>query len=64
MAEFPTRCRVVPELAALGISEIRESILPPYRIFFRLQDQRATLLGILDSRRNLEELILQRALRR
>ncbi len=59
---LPRRCRYVPELKDLGLTEFREAILPPYRLFFRLIERRVILLGVLDSRRDLEELLVQRAL--
>ena len=62
LSTLPRRCRFVPELKGLGLSEFRESILSPYRLFFRLVDQRVILLGVLDSRRDLEEILIQRAL--
>ncbi len=62
LTRLPRRCRYVPELKELGLTEFRESIMPPYRIFFRLADKRVILLGVLDSRRDLEELLIQRAL--
>ena len=59
---FPRRCRVVPELKEQLIQEYRELILGPYRIFFRLTEKKIGIVGVLDGRRDLEELILQRAL--
>ncbi len=62
LSRYPRRCRYVPEIKAIGLSEFRESIDPPYRILFRLVGKQAILLGILDSRRDLEALLIQRAL--
>ena len=62
LSTFPRRCRYVPELKAIGLTEFRELILPPYRIFFRLVEKRVILLGVLDSRRDLEEILVQRAI--
>ena len=62
LSSLPRRCRFVPELKGLGLAEFREAILPPYRIFFRLTEKRVILLGVLDSRRDLEEILIQRAL--
>ncbi len=62
LKEYPRRCRYVPELKAIGLTEFRESIYPPYRLFFRLIGHEAVLLGVLDSRRDLEALLIQRAL--
>jgi plasmid stabilization system protein ParE len=62
LSRLPRRCRYVPELKALGLTEFREAIVPPHRIFFRLVEQRVILLGVLDGRRDLEEILIQRAL--
>ena len=62
LSRHPRRCRYVPELKAIGLSEFRESIYPPYRLFFRLVGDRVILLGVLDSRRDLEALLIDRAL--
>lgn len=62
LSRLPRRCRYVPELKALGVTEIREAIVPPHRIFFRLIENRVILLGVLDGRRDLEEILIQRAL--
>ncbi len=32
---FPRRCRYLPELKDLGLTEFREAILPPYRILIQ-----------------------------
>lgn len=62
LATYPRRCRRVPELAEIGIEDFRELIVPPYRILFRLDGPRVNLLGVLDARRDLEEMLIQRAL--
>ncbi len=62
LSRHPRRCRYVPELKAIGLSEFRESICRPYRLFFRLVGDQVILLGVLDSRRDLEALLIDRAL--
>jgi len=62
LRDHPARCRWVPELKDLGVETYRELILPPYRICFRLEESRVVLLGVLDSRRDLEELLVKRLL--
>lgn len=62
LSSLPQRCRYVPELKAIGLMDFRELIFPPYRIFFRLVEKKVVLLGVLDSRRDLEEILIQRAL--
>ena len=63
LKSLPLRGRVVPELRALGLHDFREIVVKPYRIFFRVIDRRVVLLGVVDGRRDLTELLLERALR-
>ena len=62
LSVHPNRCRIVPELKDVGIREDREAITRPYRIIFRIVGSRVGIVGVLDSRRDLEELLLNRAL--
>ena len=58
----PTRCRVVPELRLEGLDVYRELIVRPYRIMFRLRSKDVVLLAVVDGRRDLQELLIERAL--
>lgn len=58
----PRRCRTIPELKEVRGAEYRELIVSPYRICFRIRELNVMLLGIFDSRRDLEEILLNRAL--
>ena len=60
----PLRCRIIPEIRAVGILDFRELIVPPYRVCFRIHGHDVVLLGVLDGRRDLAELLLQRVLSR
>ena len=62
LAEMPVRCRVVAELREHGITAYRELACEPYRIVFRVRGRVVVLLGVFDRRRDLEELLLERAL--
>ena len=62
LSTMARRARQVPELHEIGLFEYREMIEGPYRLIFRIIDQEVVLLGILDSRRDLEELLIQRAI--
>ncbi len=42
--------------------EYRELIAAPYRIFYRITGKVVSLLGVLDGRRELEEMLVNRAL--
>ena len=62
LTTHPTRGRIVPELKESGIKDYREPILRPYRVFFRVMGRVVGIVGVLDGRRDLEELLLNRVL--
>lgn len=62
LAEHPERCRAVPELAAHGLSMYRELLVRPYRLVFRVRARQVVILGVFDGRRDLESLLIERAL--
>ena len=57
---FPERGRIVPELLDQGISQYREMIIPPWRTLYRISENRVYVLSVLDSRRNIEDILLKR----
>jgi toxin ParE1/3/4 len=63
LSNHPGRCRVVPELKSVGVNEYRELIVSPYRVFFRVDGRDVGIIGVLDGRRDLEETLVQRAMR-
>jgi len=56
----PERCRIVPELYEHGITQYREMIISPWRIMYRIQDSSVFVLSVLDSRQNIEDVLLKR----
>lgn len=63
LKEFPERGRVVPELEKQNILEYRELIEGNYRIIFAIEDKNVIIHTIIDSRRNIEELLIKKLLR-
>ncbi len=57
---MPERCRIVPELKEQGIMQYRELIVKPWRIIFRITEKKVYVLSVLDSRRNIEDILLER----
>ncbi len=57
---MPERCRVVPELKAQSITQYKELIEAPWRIIFRIVEKKVYVLSVLDSRRNIEDILLRR----
>ena len=57
---FPQRKRVVPELQQIGILKYREIIHDRWRIIFKIDNTKVYVLLVVDSRRNLEDILFQR----
>ena len=57
---FPERGRVVPELLDQSILIYRELVVLPWRIIYRISDKFVYVLSVLDSRRNVEDILLKR----
>ena len=57
------RGRIVPELARLHIQQYRELVIPPYRLIFRIRGQQVLVLSVVDARRSLEDILLDRLIR-
>lgn len=57
------RGRVVPELALAGTRTWRELVVKPHRIVYRIRGDVVWVGAVLDGRRDLEELLLERLTR-
>jgi len=57
---FPDRGRIVRELRDQGIILYRELIVPPWRIIYRISEKTVYVLSVLDSRQNVEDILLRR----
>jgi len=60
---FSDRGHYPPELQRVHVLEYRELHYKPYRIIYRILDCRVFIHCVLDGRRNLQELLLERLLR-
>ena len=60
LKSLPLRGRIVPELARFEITTYRELVIPPYRLMYRVDADRVLVVGVFDSRRNLEDVLLSR----
>ena len=63
LAFHPNRCRIVPELKKIGVQRYRELVVPPYGVFFSIAGRTVGIVGVLDRRCDLEEILIERALR-
>jgi len=60
LQSFPNRGRILPELQQQGIIQYRELIVSPWRIIYRISENRVYVLSVLDSRQNVEDILLKR----
>jgi plasmid stabilization system protein ParE len=56
----PESCRIVPGLYDHGITQYREMVIAPWRIMYRVVDSKVFVLSVLDSRQNIEDILLKR----
>ena len=62
LATFPERGSYPKELLALGIKEYRQTFFKPYRMIYRVIDQRVYVHVIADGRRDMQALLARRLL--
>lgn len=63
LSNMPERGHFPPELGRLGIQEYREIHCMAYRIIYQFMDEDVIIHAILDSRRDLQDLLFSRLLR-
>ena len=57
---LPERGRIVPELQGQGIFQYRELVIPPWRLMYRIAEREIFVMSVIDSRRNVEDVLLNR----
>jgi toxin ParE1/3/4 len=62
LQNHPERCRIVPELDRLGVLDYRELVISPHSVFYRIRGHTVGIVGILDRRRDLAELLFRRVI--
>ena len=60
LTSMPERGRIVPELKVHGISTYRELVISPWRLIYRTEGKNVIILSVIDGRRNLEDILLDR----
>ena len=61
--KLPNLGCVVPELLQQGISTYQEIIVKPWRGMYRIEGKSVYIVSVIDSRRNMEDILLARLLR-
>jgi len=60
---IPRRGRIVPELEELSLLVYREILAPPWRIIYRISGYHVFVMAVIDSRRNVEDILFERLIR-
>ena len=60
LSTFPERGSHPKELLALGIREYRQTFFKPYRLIYRIVEQRVYVYLIVDGRRDMQALLARR----
>jgi len=60
---FPLKYRVVPQLQQIGIIKYRELIYKRWRIIYKIDNKKVYILIVVDTSRNIEDLLFQRLLK-
>ena len=60
LSTFPERGAYPKELSALGIREYRQTFFKPYRMIYRVLEQRVYVYLIADGRRDMQTLLTRR----
>ena len=60
---FPTSRRVVPELQQIGVLKYKELIYKRWRIIYKIENDKIFIVVVVDSSRNVEDILFQRLLK-
>ena len=60
---LPQRKRVVPEFQNIGIVKYREIIYKRWRMIYKIDEEKVYVLIVVDSSRNLEDILFQRLIK-
>jgi toxin ParE1/3/4 len=62
LKEMPQQGRIVPELLFYKIETYRELIESPWRIIYRIEKTKVFIASVIDGRRNIEDILIDRFL--
>ena len=61
LVSMPERGRMVPEFETQGIRHYRELVIAPWRLIYRISGKDVLVFCLVDSRRNVEDVLWERA---
>jgi toxin ParE1/3/4 len=63
LENFPDRGHLPPELERINVRDYSEIHFKPYRIIYQIRDNRVMIHCVMDGRRHLQDILLERLLR-
>ena len=57
---YPKKGKIVPELSKHNIISYFEHIILPWRIVYRIENEIVYILAVIDGRRNIEDILMDR----
>ena len=63
LQQHPERGHIPPELEWIGVTNYREIHFKPYRIIYDIESAKVFIHGVLDGRRDVQQLLEKRLLR-
>jgi len=60
LRQMPLQGRIVPELRYYNILTYRELNNSPWRVIYKIEEKKVWVLAVLDGRRNMEDVLLDR----
>ncbi len=63
LRSLPERGRYLPELLDFGLRTWRELVVDPYRLVYRIDGRKVFVNAVLDGRRDLRDVLLNRLVR-
>ncbi len=60
--KFPKTGRIIPELNKFNIKIYRELVISPWRVMYRIEKHNVIIPAVIDGRRNIVDILLNRIL--
>jgi plasmid stabilization system protein ParE len=60
---FPYRGGYVPELLEKNIKDYRQLLETPWKIIYKIENDRVNMLTIIDSRRNVQDILIKKLIK-
>ncbi len=60
IVDFPKAGMVVPELVNIGVTDIYQIIVSPWKVYYKVIEDKILVLSVIDGRRNLEEILYKK----